>query len=120
MCTRSSTNHSPVSSKPAAELAQDVLARHRRLRERELGVAVGEVVGEVRVGGHLDARQVLVDQEQRGPAVVPVDGPRQHDEVARDVAVGDEPLGAGELVVAAVPDRLGRDRARVGAGRRPR
>ena len=88
----------------------------RRLRERELGVPVGEVVGEVRVGGHLDPRRVLVDQEERGQALAPVDRPSEDDEVRRDVAVGHEPLRPGELVVVAVPDRLGLDRARVGAG----
>src|SRR5204862_2290969 len=71
----------------AAELAEDVLAWHRRLRERELGMAVREVVREVRVIGHLDAGRVLVDEEEGRAAVVAVDGPGEHDEVARDVAV---------------------------------
>ena len=101
---------------PLPHLAQHAVQRQRRVGERELGVAIGEVVGEVGVVGHLDAGQILVDDEQRRLALQPVHRPRQHQEVAGDVTVGDEPLLARQPVAVTVAHRLGADRARVGAG----
>ncbi len=109
-------NHSDVSVEPLPDVAQHAVQRQRRIGERVLGMAIGEVVGEVRIVGHLDAWQVLVDDEQRRLALQAVDRPGQHQEVAGDVAVGDEPLLAREPVHVAVAHRLGADRPRVGAG----
>ncbi len=101
---------------PLPHLAQHRVDRHRRVREGVLGMPVGEVVREVGIVRHLHPRQILVDDEQRRLALQPVHRPGQHQEVAGDVAVGDEPLLARQAVDVAVPHRLGADAARVGAG----
>ena len=82
--------------------------------EGELGVLVDEGVHPAGHPGHLDARRVLVDEEQgRRPLLT---GGGQHDHEVGVVADGDEPLLAVQHPAVGGPRRRGPEALRVGPG----
>jgi hypothetical protein len=74
-------------------------------------VALRIAVGELGVVDHLDAVEIVVDEEQRGQALAAVDHVGHHDVDRCDVAGGHEPLLAVDAK-AAVGRRRGRLDAR--------
>ncbi len=74
---------------------------------------VDEGVHPARHPGHLDARRVLVDEEERRRTLLPGGG--QHDHEVGVVADGDEPLLAVQHPAAVGPRRRCTDALRVGA-----
>ena len=96
-----------------AEPAQHRVFGDRDVGEGELGVLVDEGVHEARHPGHLDARCVLVDEEE---GRLPVGARRgEDDHEVGVVADGDEPLLAVEQPAIGGLGRGGRQVLRVGA-----
>ena len=118
MWMRSSTNHSLVSSSARPTPPRTAAGRDAGVLEHELRVAVGERVHVVGVVLDADARDVVVDEEQRRQQPVAVHDVGVEDHEVRVVRAGHEPLLAVEDVLAGrgVADRGRPQRARVRAG----
>ena len=83
-----------------ADAAEDRRGRHADVGQDELRVAVGEGVHVRRVVGEGDARRVVVDEEQRWPALLAIDHVAVEDHEIGVGRAGHEPFLAVEDVVA--------------------